>query len=156
MLAEKIMVTQVITALAHERVGEVHDKMNTKKLRMIPVVDEKNSVQGILSTFSIMQSVIPEYLNSGDLDQISYAPDLGIVQCNYESVIQCPIQDFMDTSPLFVHKSDSLLSVAAAISSHGKHEYALVVDEAKRLLGVISSGDILNRLKLKTNEVNDA
>ncbi len=153
MLAEKIMITQVVTAVTHERVGEVHDKMNTHKLRMIPVVDQSNCVLGVLSTFSIMQSIIPEYLNSGDLQQISYAPDLDIVQRNYISIMQRSVQEFMDTSPLFVHKNDSLLSVAAAISAHGKHEYALVVDHEKRLLGIISSGDILNRLKLKANEV---
>lgn len=156
MFAEKIMVTNVVTAQEHELVGDVHAKMNREKLRMLPVLDSKGLVKGLISTFSIMQNIIPDYLISGDLNQISYAPDLGILCQRYEEVIKSPISDMVDTTPLLVHKEDSLLSVAAAIASHGKHEYALVVDENKKLLGVISAGDILNRLKQKTSEVNDA
>ena len=156
MFAEKIMVTNVITAKEHELVGDVHAKMNREKLRMLPVLDDDGLVKGLLSTFSIMQNTIPDYLISGDLNQISYAPDLGILCKKYEEIISRPIRDLVDTTPLLVHKEDSLLSVAAAIASHGKHEYALVVDENKKLLGVISAGDILNRLKQKTSEVNDA
>ncbi|WP_038248251.1 CBS domain-containing protein [Ghiorsea bivora] len=156
MFAEKIMVTNVITAQEHELVGDVHAKMNREKLRMLPVIDKQGLVKGLLSTFSIMENIIPDYLISGDLNQISYAPDLGILCKRYEEVIRSPISDMVDTSPLLVGKDESLLSVAAAIASHGKHEYALVVDDNKKLLGVISAGDILNRLKYKTSEVNDA
>ena len=156
MFAEKIMVTNVVTAKEHELVGDVHAKMNREKLRMLPILDNDGLVKGLLSTFSIMQSIVPDYLISGDLNQISYAPDLGILCKRYEEVITSPICDMIDTTPLLVHKEDSLLSVAAAIASHGKHEYALVVDENKKLLGVISAGDIINRLKQKTSEVNDA
>ncbi|MDQ7058742.1 MAG: CBS domain-containing protein [Ghiorsea sp.] len=156
MFAEKIMVTHVITVQEHELVGDVHTKMTHEKLRMLPVVDAQGVVKGLLSTFSIMENIIPDYLISGDLNQISYAPDLGILCKRYEEIIRSPISDLVDTSPLLVAKDESLLSVAAAIASHGKHEYALVVDEDKKLLGVISAGDILNRLKQKTSEVNDA
>jgi len=156
MFAEKIMVTNVVTAQEHELVGDVHAKMNREKLRMLPVLDSKGLVKGLLSTFSIMKTIIPDYLASGDLNQISYAPDLGILCRRYDEIISSPILGLIDTTPLLIHKEDSLLSVAAAIASHGKHEYALVVDENKKLLGVISAGDILNRLKQKTSEVNDA
>ncbi|MDQ7002315.1 MAG: CBS domain-containing protein [Ghiorsea sp.] len=156
MFAEKIMVTHVITAQEHELVGDVHAKMTHEKLRMLPVVDNDGVVKGLLSTFSIMENIIPDYLISGDLNQISYAPDLGILSKRYEEVIHKPICDLVDTSPLLVAKDESLLSVAAAIAAHGKHEYALVVDKHKKLLGVISAGDILNRLEQKTSEVNDA
>jgi len=39
-----------------------------------------------------------------------------------------------------------LLSVAAAMISFSKHEYAMVVDDNKHLLGIVSAGDILDRL----------
>ncbi|HID36970.1 MAG TPA: CBS domain-containing protein [Ghiorsea sp.] len=156
MFAEKFMITNVITAQEHELTGDVHEKMTAESLRMLPVLDQEGHVVGILSTFSIMQHIIPDYLNNGDLSLISYAPDLGILRRKFKEVITCPINEMMDSSPLLVHKEDSLLSVAAAISSHGKHEYALVADDHKKLLGVISAGDILNLLKQKTSESNDA
>jgi len=156
MFAENIMKTQVVTAGYHEQVGAVQDRMQKQKLRMLPVVDDKQTVVGILSTFCIMERAIPDYLISGDLKQIPYAPDLGILRKKYLEVIACPVHQVMDTQPLMVQKDESLLSVAAAISSHGKHEHALVVDEHQKLLGVISAGDILDRLKQKVSEGNDA
>ncbi|MDQ6983583.1 MAG: CBS domain-containing protein, partial [Ghiorsea sp.] len=128
MFAENFMITDIITAQEDELVGDVHNRMRAEKLRMLPVLNKENKVVGLLSTFSIMQSIIPEYLVSGDLNHISFAPDLGILSSKYKAIITRPIHEMLDTSPLFVHKEDSLISVAASISAHGKHEYALVVD----------------------------
>jgi CBS domain-containing protein len=61
----------------------------------------------------------------------------------------------MDKTPLLVHKEDSLLSVAASLSALGKHEYALVVDKANFLLGVISAGDILDTLRDKSGKARE-
>jgi len=156
MIAEHFMVTEIVTAQDSELTSHVLDKMHQHNLRMLPVVDKNNHVLGIISSFNIMQCIVPDYLVSGDLNQISYAPDLGILRKKYKEIINCPIQEMMDTSPLFVNKGDSLLSIAAAISAHGKHEYALVLAEDSTLIGVVSAGDILDRLKLKTSEINDA
>ncbi len=156
MIAEHFMVTKVVTAQAKELTSHVLDKMHHHKLRMLPVVDEENHVLGIISSFNIMQCIVPDYLVNGDLNQISYAPDLGILRERYKKIVDCPIQKIMDTAPLFVNKNESLLSVSAALSAYGKHEYALVVDDEKHLQGIISAGDILGRLKLKASEKNNA
>ena len=57
---------------------------------------------------------------------------------------------------LLVHANESLLSVSAALCTFGKHEYALVVDDDNVLLGVISAGDILDRLRFYTSGAKDA
>ncbi len=156
MIAANIMTTQIVTAYDHEQVGSVYDTMKQKRLRMLPVINQEGMVVGIISTFCIMEHAIPDYVISGDLQQIPYAPDLGILRKKYLEVIECPVSKVMDTHPLLVQKDESLLSVAAAISAHGKHEYAVVVDDNKALLGVISAGDILMRLQQKVSEGNDA
>jgi len=115
MLAEKIMVTKITTAHIDDRVCDVLKCMRDAKLRMLPVVDDAGVVVGVVSI-------------SGDLNQISYAPDMGILRKHYLEVIEKDLLSVMETKPLF------------------KHEYALVVDEEKHLIGVISAGDILDRL----------
>ncbi len=156
MIAEHFMVTKIVTVQDSALTNHVLEKMRHHKLRMLPVVDKKNRVLGIISSFHIMQCIVPDYLVSGDLNQISYAPDLDILRRRYKKIINSPIQEMMDTTPLFVSKDESLLSVSAALSAHGKHEYALVVDDEKHLQGIISAGDILDRLKLKVSEENNA
>lgn len=146
MLAEKIMVTKITTAHIDDRVCDVLKCMRDAKLRMLPVVDDAGVVVGVVSTFSIMENVVPSYIVSGDLNQISYAPDMGILRKHYLEVIEKDLLSVMETKPLLVKPSESLLSTAAALTAFGKHEYALVVDEEKHLIGVISAGDILDRL----------
>lgn len=149
MLAERVMNPEPVTASIDEVAGEVLARMRGLGLRMLPVLDKSEIVVGVISTFSIMQHIMPDYIVSGDLGQISYAPDIDILNRRYRSNIGKELADLMDDKPLLVRKDDSILSVAAAMISFGRHELALVVDEQKRLVGVISAGDILNHLKQK-------
>jgi len=155
-IAENIMITDLVTAQSSELVGDVFKKMRDSKLRMLPVLDNNKSVVGVVSTFGIMQSVIPEYITSGDLKQVSFVPDIGILSRHYQDISSHSISEVMQKSPLFISKDESILSVSSALSAYGKHEYALVVTPQKQLLGVISAGDILDIIKLKASEVNNA
>ena len=146
MLAENTMVTELITAHVDDRVCDVLERVRSAKLRMLPVLGDDGVVAGVISTFSIMEHLVPSYIVSGDLNQISYAPDMGILRRHYLEVIEKDLLSVMETRPLLVKRDESLLSTAAALTAFGKHEYALVVDEEKRLIGVISAGDILDRL----------
>ncbi|MBL4776091.1 MAG: CBS domain-containing protein, partial [Mariprofundus sp.] len=47
MLAERIMITNIVTANAHESVESVLERMREAKLRMIPITDENNTVIGV-------------------------------------------------------------------------------------------------------------
>ncbi len=146
MLAENIMTTDLIVAKEDERVSTVFERMRKAKLRMLPVLDSNDRIAGVLSTFCVLQSIVPGYLISGDLSDISYAPDLGLLLRHYEEIDTQSISNVMNTTPLVVAHNESLLSVAASVCAYGRHEYAMVVDDEKRLLGVISAGDILDAL----------
>jgi len=157
MLAENIMVTGLITSHADESVQEALDRMSAKQHRMLPVLTNEGVVVGVISTFSVLENIVPEYIVSGDLSQISYAPDMGILHKHYEEVALQKVSDMMDKKPLLVKRNESLLSVSAALTAFGKHEYALVVDDEERLLGIISAGDILERVNgLEASVENDA
>lgn len=156
MLAERVMITDVVTAQDNEMVDAVLNRMRDSKLRMIPILNAAQTVIGVISTFSIMEKVVPSYIVTGDLNQISYAPDIGILRRHYKEIAELHVSDVMDDSPLLVHADESLLSVAAAMISFTKHEYAMVVDEKKHLLGIVSAGDILDRLKKVAQGDDDA
>lgn len=148
MIAGNVMVTDVIAANVDETVDIVLERMRTSKLRMIPVLDNQGVIIGVISTFSVMEKIVPSYIVTGDLNQISYAPDIGILRRHYNEISELKVVDVMDNQPLLVGQDESLLSVAAAMISHVKHEYAVVVDDSKHLLGIISAGDVLDRVKV--------
>jgi CBS domain-containing protein len=157
MQAQQVMISNPYTAHIDELIEIVIIRMRNANLRMLPVTDHSGVVLGVISTFSILEHIVPNYLISGDLNQISFAPDMGILRRQYDTYTNKQISEVMDPKPLLVNKGESLLSVAAAMISFGKHEYALVVDKKEKLLGIISAGDILDQLQaLKQNDGNDA
>ena len=157
MLAKNVMVTELTTAHVDERVCDVLARMRAAKLRMLPVLMDGGMVAGVVSTFSIMEHLIPGYIVCGDLESIPYAPDMGILSQHYREVADKDLPAVMETEPLLVREDESLISVAASLTAFGKHEYALVVDGDKRLIGIISAGDILDRLSdMVEGEANNA
>ncbi len=157
MLAERIMTTHLVTAQVDECIGDVLKRMREADLRMLPVLNADQTIAGIFSTFSMLSHIVPDYIVSGDLDQVSYAPDMGILHQHYIELSTKKVALALDKVPVTVHPHDSLLSVAASTVAFCKHEYILVVDEQEKLLGIISAGDILDLLQLiKLGDGNDA
>jgi len=157
MLAKRIMATQLVTAHVDECIGDVLKRMREADLRMLPVLNPDQTVAGIFSTFSMLSHVVPDYIVSGDLEQVSYAPDMGILHRHYAEIRTKKVVLALDKVPVTVHPHDSLLSVAASTVAYCKHEYILVVDEQEKLLGIISAGDILDFLqKITLGDGNDA
>ncbi|MDX8410585.1 MAG: CBS domain-containing protein [Mariprofundaceae bacterium] len=146
MLAKRMMVKEPATARPDACVGEALKIMRQGRFRMLPVVDGDGRVLGVFSTFSIIEHIVPEYIVSGDLDSVSYAPDIGILRSKYPEVMAMRVEQAM-TAPLLIAENESLLSIAASLVNFGRHEYALVVDKTQHLLGIISAGDILDRLR---------
>lgn len=153
MLVEKIMNTKLITIAPDCTMNKALSCMLDEGLRMLPVVDEDRCLLGVVKTFSILMHVVPDYIVSGDLDSVPYAPDIGTLHKHYQQIADKPVQELMQTDPLVVHPHESLLSVAAALVTTEKDEHALVVDADSHLLGVVSPSDVLRCLrKLKSDE----
>ncbi|MDQ6953911.1 MAG: CBS domain-containing protein [Mariprofundaceae bacterium] len=157
MLAENIMLTNFVAAHVDECVSDVVDRMRAEKLRMLPVLTDEGVVVGVISTFSLLEYIVPDYIASGDLNAIAYAPDMGVLRKHYHQAAKGKVSAIMDKNPLLVGHDESLLSTSAALVTFNKHEYALVVDDKHRLTGIISAGDILDRLRNMVESIeNDA
>ncbi|MDX8406286.1 MAG: CBS domain-containing protein [Mariprofundus sp.] len=151
MIASKIMVRNPHTCGPDEQMKTVIQRMRKQGLRMLPVVDGAGSVKGVFSTFSALGHIVPDYIVSGDLDAISYAPDIGLLRKHYQADCQRHVSEMMDTLFLAVTPDQSLFSVAASLVGFGKHEYAMVVDDCGCLQGLISAGDMLKSLMDSTD-----
>lgn len=156
MLAKRVMVDAVECAHVDDSVREVLPRMRAHGFRMLPVIDDDRVVVGVFSTYSVLEHIAPSYVASGNLDRLAYAPDLGILRRHFEDITGSSVRELMDCKPLFVNENESMLSVAAALISHTRHEYALVVDHERHLKGVISAGDILDRMQSIGEEEFDA
>lgn len=157
MLAKRIMAENPATIHPETQVKEAFAIMRESKSSMLPVVDGQGRICGELTTYDLLQHIGPEYIASGDLTDVSFAPDIGVLRKHFQSVMNMRVAEVMGDAPLLVKGDESLLAVTVdLITARGRHEYALVVDDEHHLLGVISPRDILERLRrLKLDEAHE-
>ncbi|MDQ6978982.1 MAG: CBS domain-containing protein [Mariprofundaceae bacterium] len=146
MRAKDIMKTAVITAYEQEVLVDLIARVRETHVRMFPVINQERVVVGAVSTFSIMEHLLPAYILSGDLGDLAFAPDMDLLLSSYMEGRNLAVTSLMDAPPLLVNAEESILAVAAALMRYGKHECAIVIDQQQHLLGVISAEDILNSL----------
>jgi CBS domain-containing protein len=146
MHADLVMTKDVITCSPNDTVKDVLRTLEGKSFRMVPVVDDKRHVVGVINTLSLLSKLVPEYIIQGYLKSIPYAPDMGLLRKHYAEIVDRKITDVMDRNPTIVSERESLLSVTAALITYDRFEYAIVVDAHKTLKGIVSSSDIMRCL----------
>ncbi len=157
MHADLIMSRNLITCRPDQTVAEVIKLAHDKSVRMVPVVDEENRILGAVNTLTLLSHLVPEYIVKGYLKSIPYAPDMGLLRRHYREILGYKVSEVMDRDPTIVKEDESLLSVAAALITYDRFEYALVADEHGYLVGVVACNDILRCLNsLAPEEMFDA
>lgn len=152
MRARDIMKSEVVSARSSERLTDLMQRIRETHVRMLPVVNNEGVVAGAVSTFSIMEHMLPSYVTSGDLGNLSFAPDMDLLRKRYKACHASLVSDLMNDA-LLVEAEDSVLAVAAALIDYGQHECAIVVNNQRQLLGLISAEDVLNSLAQKLENV---
>ncbi len=155
MHAKDIMTTDLVVCHPEQTVAEIAAVLNEQSFRMIPVVDAEHKILGAVNTLSVLSSLVPSYIVTGDLESIPYAPDIGLLRKHYITLLNRNVSEVMEKKPTIVHADESLLSVTAALITYDRFEYALVADADERLVGVLSSSDILKRLAKTPHENSD-
>jgi len=155
MLARDVMETKVVSVLPDQEMGSALEIMRKHKYRMLPVVDAAKHLCGVITTGNVLRHLLPDYILSGELGEVAYAPDLAILTAHYPKIVRQRVADVMDAEPLTVQEDEALLAVASALAADTQqHIYALVVDAGKHLAGIISPGDIIghfHRLHLENS-----
>jgi len=146
MLASSIMQKPVVIS-ATARGKEALDLAIETGHRMLPVVDDAQHVVGMFSSFAVLGYLVPDYIVSGDLADVSYAPDFGLLRKHYDELEGKKVADLMSPKPFTIKPGESVLSAAAALLTSTGHDGILVVDATGVLLGIITPSDVLNSLR---------
>lgn len=156
MYANKIMTANPVVCFGHQTVSEVLNILHERNVRILPVVDENKRLLGVVNSISLLEKIVPAYILS-DLKSISYAPDLGLLRKHYLQLHDQLVSEVMDSNPTVVRPNESLLSATAALITYDRHDYVLVVEADRTLVGVITANDVMNALQqLKSGDVFDA
>ncbi|MFH1155029.1 MAG: DUF190 domain-containing protein [Pseudomonadota bacterium] len=133
--AEDIMSTPVVTIIQDRPLTEAVDRMLAKGLKRLPVVDENNQLSGMLSRLDIFRTVMQEApdwqtfkARNVDVENLKYVGD--ILREDVHAVLpRTPLEEMI------------------RLIDDNDIQRVVVVDENKKLLGLISDRDLLRYFK---------
>jgi CheY-like chemotaxis protein len=125
-------------------------KLSTSRLmetghRSVLVVDDENSVRGILAIRDLLELILPSYLTAPKpsmADTIQYSPMFwqGMFIKEVKQKAQIKIKEVMSPAPLTIDGRASLMEAAYLMVKHNVRR--LVVETAGSVLGVIREQDL--------------
>ncbi len=132
------MQTEVISAEKTMTMMKAHKLMRSHGIRRLPVVNKRGKLVGIVTRSDIRHA------------EASDATTLNVWELNY-LLASIKIGDIMSKNPITVQSDDTVKT--AAIRLHNNKIGALpVVDEANRLVGILTESDIFRLLISWFNE----
>ena len=130
MFVSRSMTSEVITVTIDASIFEAQEKMAHHTIRHLPVIDEDNTLLGIVTDRDI-RSALPYSLFKD--------PDSGVGR---EKVEALKIRDVMSKNPLTISPGDTIQDALLLIQEKRVGAFP-VVDENRKLKGIISVRDLL-------------
>ena len=121
-------------------IGEAAHLFVQRHVGMLPVVGQDNRLVGILNLHDLLDLVMPTFVHL--IEDIDFVGDFGAVEEPHPTpeLMARPIRTVME-DPVSVHSDSGLLRAFTFMNNH--HWYDLpVVDEANRLVGLVSRVDV--------------
>jgi len=138
MRVEEVMSTGVVTAYPTDPVRSVVIKMVSRHCGAVPVIDEGQSLIGLVAIRDIM---IPLFPNYGDyIHDNVHSRDFGEMEEGYSEILRKQVEEIMSKNPLTVSPTTCILEAASYMGL--KHFRRIPVAENGKLVGMVSIGDI--------------
>jgi len=112
-------------------------------LSSLPVVDEEGRVVGVISERDLIRAVLPGYVDM--LQSAAFLPSLDQLSRRLRGIGERRVAEFMVGDVVFARPDDTDLYLADLLIRKGLKQIP-VLDEEKRLVGVVRRIDLLHRL----------
>ena len=138
-IVKDYMQKQVATIGKDATFKQAVEKMTHAKTNGLVVTNGKNEIIGILSSWDIIQHIIPDYLEEDKHLASFESPD--IFEKRIREVSNDLITKFMTMKVVTVNQNDSVMEAATLLSEFRIRQLPVVNDD-KKLVGYINRTDI--------------
>ena len=138
-LVKDWMQTKVITANRDMGMLPAHKLMRTNKIRRLPVVDKHQKLVGIVTRSDVRKA------------EPSGATTLNVWEMNY-LLSQLKLKDIMTKDNLLTCKADDTIKTVATMMQEHKVGALPVLDNDKKVIGIITESDVFRILIAWFNE----
>lgn len=144
MRAHEFMRRDLTSVELDTTVAHVIYLLHQSGLSSLPVVDEDGRVVGIVSERDLIRAVLPGYVDM--LQSAAFLPSLDQLSRKLREIGGKPIAEFMVHDVVAARPDDNDLYLADLMIRRGLKQIP-VLDEEKRLVGVVRRIDLLHRLR---------
>ena len=138
MIVKDIMNHTVKTAKTDTLIKDIASVMCLNKISGVPVVDDNNSLTGVLSEKDILREMFP------DVKQImedGVKPNFEAIEADYTGILDKKAGDLMTKAVASVTPDMPLLKAASMMCVKNIRRIP-VTDDSNKLVGIISIGDV--------------
>jgi CBS-domain-containing membrane protein len=146
------MTTDVVSVGRAANMAEIATLLKKHRITGVPVVDEENRLLGLVTHEELINIFVPHYLSM--FDELAFLDDLGEIEAQTMAEIEPTLflaEDIMATDLITASPSTSIMKVAALMVNN-KLVLVPVVDEDRRLVGVVSRNDVSSALTWAASE----
>ncbi|MFK5986794.1 MAG: CBS domain-containing protein [Pseudomonadota bacterium] len=145
MLVKDAMSTGVKTCSKGDSIKEIASIMCFNEISGLPVVDENNTIIGIVSEKDVLSSMFPDMqdmLDSGG------KPDFEDMENDYENILNNKVSQIMTSTVATVSPEMPVLRAASLMWLHKIRR--IPVAENNQLVGILSMGDVHKQIFKET------
>lgn len=162
MTAKSIMSFRLVKLKPTDKVCDALRVMHAQQIRNLPVVDENNQFVGLFGIRRLTSLLLPKAarMNLG-LKNLNFMPDeMGELTGRLKEVGQCPVSDFLEKKKrlMFCKPTTSFPEVLELLdqSSDTSLPVIIVKGKKKKLVGMVSAWDVVEKLLVNVCDVDDA
>lgn len=143
MKVRDFMITKVFTVKPSNTIKELLNILNSNRIGGVPVVDDKGHLVGMVSDGDVLRYLSPKRLGFAG---IMYIIEDGELENVLKGKLNTSVKEIMTRrNILTVSPNDEFEMTIRLISTHN-YKKLPVVNEAGRVIGVLSRGDIINSI----------
>ncbi len=132
----EVMTRDVVTVAPEVSLASAARVMVSRRLKRLPVVDMEGRLAGILGRLDVLNAIAAVHLPEWHPKVEAMGP-------------QATVADVMDRSVPTVHESASLAEILELLVASA-HKRVVVVDDARRVAGIIADSDLVSRVSPET------
>ena len=150
-LVKDIMTREVISVRPDGSLQEAAEILAKHGFDGVPVVDEKNKLVGILTEYDLVSKGSATHLPTFQkiIQNLGvYSKDKFRFKKDFEDIASLKVKDMMNNDPLILQENATYEDAVTAFRDHHRVNPIPVVNNERKVIGVMSRYDILKPLHL--------
>lgn len=146
MIVRDFMINKVFTVKPTNTIRELLQVLHSNRVGGVPVVDDNGNLVGMVSDGDVLRYLTPKPVGFAGL---VYIMEYGEKEDVLKEKLNTQVKDIMTKRNIAFATPDEEFEEAMRVLSRHRFKKLPVVNEAGRVIGVLSRGDIINNLTEK-------